>query len=58
MQESKRWTVRNVDPETIQIINQMREFSGFTAGELLNEAVSDWYENLEEDDEDVGFENQ
>ena len=58
MQDFKRWTVRNVAPETIETINLMREFSGFTAGELLNEAVSDWYENLEEDDEDVEAENQ
>ena len=29
-----------------------------TAGELLDEAVSDWYENLEEDDEEVEVENQ
>jgi hypothetical protein len=58
MQDFKRWTVRNVDPETIEIINLMRVSSGMTAGELLDEAVSDWYENLEEDDEEVEVENQ
>lgn len=48
----KRWTIRNVDPETIEIINLMRAQSGATAGELVSEAILDWFENLEEDGED------
>ena len=52
MSELKRWTIRNVDPETIAIINSICAQSGATAGELVNEAILDWFENLEEDGEE------
>lgn len=52
MSDSKRWTIRNVDPETIEIINLVRAQSGATAGELVSEAILDWFENLEEEDDD------
>lgn len=57
MHDFKRWTVRNVNPETIKIINLMSAFSGVTTGEILNEAVSDWFENLEEEDDEIDTEN-
>lgn len=52
MEDFKRWTIRNIDPETIAIINAVRAHSGATSGDLVNEAVMDWYENLDEDDEE------
>ena len=56
MSNLKRWTIRNVDLKTIAIINEIRGQSGATSGELVNEAVLDWFENFEElgaeDDQD------
>lgn len=52
MSELKRWTIRNIDPDTIAIINEIRDQSGTTSGALVNEAILDWYENLEEADAD------
>ena len=52
MEDFKRWTIRKIDPETIAIINAVRAQSGATSGELVNEAILDWYENLEEDEEE------
>ena len=46
----KRWTIRNIDPEMIAVINDIRGQSGATSGALVNEAILDWYENLEEED--------
>ncbi len=58
MSDFKRWTIRNIDPETIAIINDMRTQSGASSGELVNEAILDWYENLEEEDDEGGAELQ
>jgi len=51
---SYRWTVRNVDPEAIQLLEEVSETSGLTFGELLTDAIETWYDGLpEEDHEDT-----
>ena len=53
MAEFIRWTVRNVSPDTVEMIAQVAEISDFCFGELLNQAVEFWYDALPEEDDDV-----
>ena len=46
-----RWTVRNMDPEAIDLIEEVASTSGLCFGELASEAIFSWYENLPEDGE-------
>jgi len=51
---SYRWTVRNVDPEVVDLLKEVSETSGGCYGELLTEAIETWYDGLPfEDDEDT-----
>jgi hypothetical protein len=44
-----RWTVRNVDPQAVELLHSVKQDNPeSTLGELLSEAIQDWYENLEE----------
>jgi hypothetical protein len=44
-----RWTVRRVDPQAIQALHEVKAVNpGTTLGQLLSEAIQDWYDNLEE----------
>lgn len=52
MEDFKRWTIRNIDPETVAMINEIRAHSDVTSGELVNEAVVYWFESLDEEDEE------
>ncbi len=49
---SYRWTVRNVDPEAIQLLEEVAETSGCTFGELLTDAIETWYHGLPEEADD------
>ena len=44
--ERKRWNVRNVSKETIAKVCEVAECSGFSFGELVDQAVEVWYEAL------------
>ncbi len=48
-----RWTVRNVDPEAIELIEEIAETSGCTFGELVTDAIETWYEQLPEEDDET-----
>ena len=47
-----RWTVRNVDPVAVQLLEEIAETSGACFGELLSEAIETWYDQLPEEDEE------
>ena len=48
-----RWTVRNVDPEAVELIEEIAETSGLTYGELVTEAIVTYYDQLPfQDDEE------
>ena len=48
MADITRWTIRNIERDTIDIIAEVHEISGMSYGELLNEAVLSWYQLLPE----------
>jgi hypothetical protein len=56
MSHAIRWTVRNIEQNTIDIIAEVHETSGITYGELLNEAVLSCYESLPEVNEEAYLE--
>ena len=56
MADTIRWTVRNIEQNTIDMIAEVHETSGITYGELLNEAVLSWYESLPEVNEETYLE--
>ena len=47
-----KWSVRNVDHEAVERLREVQETSGGLLGELLTEAVFDWFENLREETDD------
>ncbi len=47
-----RWTVRNVDPDAVELIEEVAETSGSMFGELLTDAIETWYNQLPEEDEE------
>ncbi len=49
MQEYK-WCVRNLDPQVLHLLREVKETSGLGYGELVSEAITDWFENLPEDE--------
>ena len=57
MIETKRWTVRGISQQTIDMLAIVRQNSEGSFGEYVNEAIATWYESLpeaisnEEDDE-------
>ncbi|MCA8940285.1 MAG: hypothetical protein KDB07_10770 [Planctomycetes bacterium] len=42
----KRWNIRNVSKETIAKVREVAECSGYSFGELIDQAVEVWYEAL------------
>ena len=48
----KRWTCRHVDPESIELLKEVKETSGTCLGELLSDAINQWYELLPFENED------
>lgn len=54
----KRWSVRNIEEETLAILRQMSDHWGVRMGDLVNEAVVVWYNRLPiEDDNSDGDED-
>jgi len=47
---SYRWSVRNLDEDILELLREVKEVSGLSYGEIVSEAVSDWYRRLPEDD--------
>ena len=49
----KKWTVRHVDLEAIDMLLEVQETSGERLGDLVSEAISYWYDfACVEEDED------
>lgn len=48
--KSQRWTVRNIDYDTIQRLKEVSQYWDVTMGYLVNEAVSSWYNQLPEEE--------
>jgi hypothetical protein len=44
----RRWTVRNLDPAALEMLNRVREACNQTAGALLSDAIFQWYRELPE----------
>lgn len=47
-----KWTVRNVNCEAIQKLHEVQQISGGLLGELVSEAIEDWFDHLPEETED------
>ena len=47
-----RWTVRGINPETLNMLSIVRETSGGSYGQYVNMAITTWFDSLEEDNED------
>lgn len=52
MTNCKKWTVRNLDSEAFELLSTMKTETGWTYGDLLSEAISEWYENLPETEDE------
>jgi hypothetical protein len=50
MTDTKRWTVRGIERKTLAMLANVRQTSGGTFGEFINESVAFWYDALDEDD--------
>ena len=48
--QNYRWSVRGLDPTVLDMLKEVRQTSGFGYGQLVSEAIADWYENLPEED--------
>ncbi len=47
-----RWTVRGMDTGSLEKLREIKEINGTCFGELLAEAIDDWYEHLPEEADD------
>jgi len=55
MTDSYRWTVRHLDRRALSVLHAAQELNpGRTLGSLVSEAIWDWWENLPDDDPDIG----
>lgn len=52
MADTKRWTVRGIQKETLEMLSVVRQHSTGNYGDYVNEAVAQWYESLPDADED------
>jgi hypothetical protein len=43
---TRRWTVRNVDSDALELLFQVRDACNLPTGVLLSEALRQWYEAL------------
>ena len=41
-----RWTIRGIDPDVIDMVHEVAASSEMTIGEVVNAAVTEWYEGL------------
>lgn len=53
--KKEKWTVRQISEQTINRIAEVSEESGYTYGELLDQAVEDWYDHLPCEDDEALF---
>lgn len=42
----QRWTIRGIDPDVIDMVHEVADTSNLTIGEVLNEAIIEWYDAL------------
>jgi hypothetical protein len=47
-----KWAVRHMDREAIEKLHQVQQTSGGLLGELVSEAIDDWFNHLPEETED------
>jgi len=52
MTNVEKWTVRNITPQALEMLHEVRQHSGTPLGELLSEAVAEWYAALPYDDDE------
>jgi hypothetical protein len=45
-----RWTCRNVELGVIELLREVSETSGLCYGELVTQAIEEWYVNLPEEE--------
>ena len=48
MRETRKWTIRKVDEEAIEAIQNVAEASDISFGEAVSEAIMSWYSGLPE----------
>ncbi len=48
----RRWMIRNVSDQAIQMVAEVSDITGIYYGDLVNEAIVNWYDNLPEHAED------
>jgi hypothetical protein len=56
MSDTKRWTVRGVDPEALALLLLVQRGCGQTLGALLSDAIREWYNRLPVIDCDIADE--
>ena len=42
----QRWTIRGIDPDVIDMVHEVADTSNLTIGEVVNEAIIEWYDAL------------
>lgn len=47
-----KWSVRNVEHEAVERLREVQETSGGLLGQILSDAIFDWYEHLPEEADD------
>ena len=45
---SNRWTVRGVDPDSLNLLRRVHDQRGLPMGVLLSKAIRVWYQSLSE----------
>ena len=50
---SKKWSVRGVNPKSVEKLLEVKKICGESVGQLLNESIEFWYDCLETDDEEA-----
>ncbi len=53
MRTKYRWTVRNVEPGNLRLLEEIKGTTGRCYGDLINEAIEYWYESLPEDEQEA-----
>ncbi len=48
-----RWTCRNVELGVIELLREVSETSGLCYGELLTQAIEEWYLSLPEEESET-----
>jgi hypothetical protein len=44
---SQKWSVRGVDPQSVEKLLEVKKICGESLGQLLNESIEFWYDSLE-----------